>query len=35
MIKRTRKRGIQRAKFMDHTSYEYSQWWKKKRWDKC
>ncbi len=38
-IKRTRKRGIQRAKFMDHTSYQYSQWWHKsarkpKRW-KC
>lgn len=36
-IKRTRKRGIEKAKFMDHTSYEWSQWWKKstrkpKRW---
>ena len=29
MIKRTRKRGIEKAKFMDHTSYEWSQWWKK------
>lgn len=29
-IKRTRKRGIEKAKFMDHTSYEWSQWWKKK-----
>ena len=28
-IKRTRKRGIEKAKFMDHTSYEWSQWWKK------
>lgn len=28
-IKRTRKRGIEEAKFMDHTSYEWSQWWKK------
>ncbi len=28
-IKRTRKRGIKKAKFMDHTSYEWSQWWKK------
>ena len=28
-IKRTRKRGIEKAKFMDRTSYEYSQWWKK------
>lgn len=27
-IKRTRKRGIEKAKFMDHTSYEWSQWWK-------
>ena len=39
MIKRIRKRQIQRAKFMDHTSYERSQWWKKKarkpkRWKK-
>lgn len=30
MIKRIRKRQIQRAKFMDHTSYEWSQWWHKK-----
>lgn len=29
-IKRTRKRGIKKAKFMDRTSYEWSQWWKKK-----
>ena len=29
MIKRIRKRQIQRAKFMDHTSYEWSQWWHK------
>lgn len=29
-IKRTRKGGIEKAKFMDHTSYEWSQWWKKK-----
>ena len=29
MIKRTRKRGIDKAKLMDHTSYEWSQWWKK------
>ena len=29
-IKRTRKRRIEKAKFMDHTSYEWSQWWKKK-----
>lgn len=28
-IKRTRKRGIEKAKLMDHTSYEWSQWWKK------
>ena len=36
-IKRTRKRGIEKTKLMDHTSYEWSQWWKKstrkpKRW---
>lgn len=36
-IKRTRKRQLRRAKFMDHTSYEWSQWWPKpvrkpKRW---
>ena len=36
-IKRTRKRQIERAKFMDHTGYEWSQWWRKtarkpKRW---
>ena len=36
-IKRIRKRGIEKAKLMDHTSYEWSQWWKKstrkpKRW---
>lgn len=30
-IKRTRKRGINKAKFMDHTSYEWSQWWKRRR----
>lgn len=30
VIKRTRKRGIEKAKFMDHASYEWSQWWKKK-----
>ena len=29
-IKRTRKRQIERAKFMDHTGYEWSQWWHKK-----
>lgn len=28
-IKRTRKRRIEKAKLMDHTSYEWSQWWKK------
>ncbi|MDY5628869.1 hypothetical protein [Limosilactobacillus coleohominis] len=28
-IKRTRKRQIQKAKFMDHGSYEWSQWWRK------
>lgn len=38
-IKRIRKRGIEKAKLMDHTSYEWSQWWKKKarkpkRWKK-
>ena len=38
-IKRTRKRQIQKAKFMDHGSYEWSQWWhskarKPKRWKK-
>lgn len=41
MIKRTRKRQIDKAKHMqawaDHTSYEWSQWWKEsarkpKRW---
>ena len=26
MIRRTRKRQIERAKFMDHTGYEWSQW---------
>ncbi len=31
MIKRTRKRGIEKAKFMDHIGYEWSQWWKKDR----
>lgn len=36
-IKRIRKRGIEKAKLMDHISYEWSQWWKKstkkpKRW---
>ena len=30
MIKRTRKRQIRRAAFMDHTGYEWSQWWHKK-----
>lgn len=30
-IKRTRKRGIEKAKFMDHTSYEWSQWWKESK----
>lgn len=35
--KRTRKRQIAKAKFMDHASYEWSQWWHKmarkpKRW---
>ena len=40
MIKRARKRQIQRAAFMDHTGYEWSQWWRKtarkpKRWKKC
>lgn len=38
-IKRTRKRQIERAKFMDHTGYEWSQRWHKtarkpKRWKK-
>lgn len=38
-IKRTRKRQIERAEFMDHTGYEWSQWWHKtaresKRWKK-
>lgn len=38
-IKRTRKRGIEKAKFMDRTSYKWSQWWKEsarkpKRWKK-
>ena len=38
-IKRTRKRQIPKAKFMDHGSYEWSQWWhskarKPKRWKK-
>ena len=38
-IKRTRKRQIQRAAFMDHTGYEWSQYWHKtarkpKRWKK-
>ena len=28
-IKRTRKRQIERAKFMDHTGYEWSQYWHK------
>lgn len=28
-IERTRKRQIERAKFMDHTSYQWSQWWHK------
>lgn len=37
MIKRTRKRQIRRAALMDHTGYEWSQWWHKparkpKRW---
>ena len=30
-IKRTRKRGLEKAKFMDHTSYDWSQWWKKSK----
>lgn len=30
-IKRTRKRGIEKAKFMDHTSYKWSQWWKRRK----
>lgn len=39
MIKRTRKCQIKRAAFMDHTGYEWSQWWHKaarkpKRWKK-
>ncbi len=29
MIKRTHKRQLERAKFMDHTSYQWSQWWHK------
>ena len=29
-IKRTRKRQIQKAKFMDHGSYECSQYWHKR-----
>lgn len=29
-IKRTRKRQIQKAKFMDHGSYEWSQYWHKR-----
>lgn len=29
MIKRTKKRQIRRAAFMDHTGYEWSQWWHK------
>ena len=38
-IKRIRKRQIKRAAFMDHTGYEWSQWWHKtarkpKRWKK-
>ena len=28
-IKRTRKRQIQKVKFMDHGSYEWSQYWRK------
>lgn len=28
-IKRTRKRQIQKARFMDKSSYEYSQYWRK------
>ena len=28
-IKRTRKRQIQKAKFMDHGSYEWPQYWRK------
>lgn len=28
-IKRTRKCQIERAKFMDHTGYEWSQYWHK------
>ena len=30
-IKRTRKRGIEKAEFMDHTSYKWSQWWKRRK----
>lgn len=29
-IKRTRKRQIRRAQFMDHAGYAWSQWWKRK-----
>jgi hypothetical protein len=29
-IKRTRKRQIRRAQFMDHTGYAWSQWWERK-----
>lgn len=39
-IKRTRKRQLRRAKYFDHTSYEWSQWWhtparKPRRHKKC
>lgn len=33
-IKRTRKRLRRRAALMDHTSYEWSQWWPKSKKDK-
>lgn len=33
-IKRTRKRLSRRAALMDHTGYEWSQWWPKSKKDK-
>lgn len=33
VIERKRRRAIQRAAFMDHTGYEWSQWWHKRRKD--
>lgn len=33
-IKRTRKRLRHKAAMMDHTSYEWSQWWPKSKKDK-